>query len=173
MSAKRTIVMVSAGAFALALTLAGCSSSKSGSSTTTTAGGSGSSSLNVKLTMPVTDSKSFTTELVTLGEANPDPSLDAFGATEVWMAHGLPESALFGYGKTATPTNISGYTTVVDKGERYEAYAFAVSDGKSCTYGVIYTTTAGSVPTGKVYNATGACTGSAALDEFENSVLPK
>jgi hypothetical protein len=183
MSAERKILVVGAAAFALALALAGCSSKAassnnttttsatagSSSSTTTTAGTSSAS--GTSLSMPVTSARDFAGTLVTLGLADPDLKADAFGAPDVWTAHGLPKSALDGSSIVASATVISGYTTVSAKSGAYEAYPFAVSDGKTCVYAVIYTTESNPKAVGKVYDANGACTGSAALDQFEATIL--
>jgi hypothetical protein len=169
--ARRNILMTSIATATFTLALIGCSSNKSASSSTTTTANSGGDDVNITLTMPVTSSRSFATELVTLGSVNADVEQDAFGVPDVWVAHGLPKTALDGSGIAATPTTISGFTSVSSKSGQYdEAYPFAVSDGTTCTFGVIYTSTSSAPPVGKVYDAKGACTGSAALDEFEATI---
>jgi hypothetical protein len=123
------------------------------------------------LTVPVTDASTFAKTLVDIALRDANTKADAFGAPEAWVAEGLPKTALVGYGNEATPETISGFTTVSDKGGSYDAYPFAVSDGSNCAYGVIYTTDKDAKPAGKVIEATGTCTGDAALTEFEKTVL--
>jgi hypothetical protein len=123
------------------------------------------------LTVPIKDASTFAKTLVDLALRDPDTKADAFGAPEAWVAEGLPKTALVGSARPATAEAISGFTTVSDKGGSYEAYPFAVTDGTDCAYGVIYTTEQDAKPQGKVIEATGDCTGNAALTEFEKTVL--
>jgi hypothetical protein len=123
------------------------------------------------LTVPVEDASAFATSLLDIALRDANTKADAFGAPEAWVAEGLPKNALLGSARPATASTISGFTTVSDKGGSYEAYPFAVSDGSTCAYGVIYTTEKEATPAGKVVEATGECTGDAALAAFEKTVL--
>jgi hypothetical protein len=124
-----------------------------------------------KLSLPVTNARDFAQDLITSGVSNADEDEDAFGAPEAWVSEGLPENALKGSARPATPDSISGFTTVADKGGAWEVYPFAVSDGTNCVFAYIYTSKTKPDPVGQVIDGHGECTGDAALESFELVVL--